>query len=103
MKTLPEIGDSSLRRGRKAFRSLRQEGKVKQITKTLGKYAQLLTYYHASGLSETGSISSVAKAQFVVPFVRDDCFIDREDVLREIHHKFSTHRRVALAGIGGVG
>ena len=103
IKTLPETSDNSLRRGRKAFQSLRQEGKVRQITKTLGKHVQLLTYYHTSGLSEAGSTPSVVKAQFMVPFIRDDYFIDRKDLPQEIHDQFSTRRRVALAGIGGVG
>ena len=103
VKTLPEPSDNSLRRGRKAFHSLRQEGKVKQITKTLGKHVQLLTYYHTSGLSHTGSVTSVIKAQFMVPFLKDEFFINRENILQEIDQKISTHRRISLAGIGGVG
>ena len=104
-KTLPDPSDDSLRRGRKAFRSLRQEGKVKQIKKTLSKHIQLLTYYHTSGLPvlQAGSDIAVTKAHFLIPFVRDECFINRGEIIEEIQQKFGTQRRVALAGIGGVG
>jgi hypothetical protein len=38
-----------------------------------------------------------------VPFDKDAKFIGREDILIEIDKKFKVQRRVALAGIGGVG
>ena len=40
---------------------------------------------------------------FAVPFERDSKFIGREDIITEIDRKFEVQRRVALAGIGGVG
>jgi nucleoside phosphorylase len=40
---------------------------------------------------------------FAVPFERDSKFIGREDVITEIDRQFEVQRRVALAGIGGVG
>jgi hypothetical protein len=40
---------------------------------------------------------------FTVPFDKDAKFIGREDILIEIDKKFKVQRRVALAGIGGVG
>jgi nucleoside phosphorylase len=40
---------------------------------------------------------------FAVPFERDSKFIGREDVIAEIDRRFEVQRRVALAGIGGVG
>jgi hypothetical protein len=40
---------------------------------------------------------------FTVPFDRDAKFIGREDIIKEIDRKFEVQRRVALAGIGGVG
>jgi nucleoside phosphorylase len=40
---------------------------------------------------------------FAVPFERDSKFIGREDVITEIDRRFELQRRVALAGIGGVG
>ena len=100
-KTLPHDGDNSLRRVGKALRSLRQEKKVTQITKTLSDHVQLLTYYHTTGLPQQGS--SRPKASLMIPFIRDVKFIDREDIIKEIRHRLSVQRRVALAGIGGVG
>lgn len=43
---------------------------------------------------------------FMVPFVRDDLFVGREKVLTQISERkvaASTHTRVALVGLGGVG
>lgn len=40
---------------------------------------------------------------FTVPFERDPKFIGREAVIAEIGRQFGVQRRVALAGIGGVG
>ena len=101
VKTLPGPNDGSLRRGRKAFHSLRQEGNVRQITKTLSKHIQLLTFYHTSFPPQLAS--PLAKAVFLIPFVRDVCFVDREEIFDDIRQRFSTRRRLALAGIGGVG
>ena len=100
-KTLPEIGDNSFRRVRKAFSSLRQERQVNQISKTLASHVQQLTYYHVSATSQPATAE--AKALFMVPLLRDICFIDREAIMKDIHQKLSVQKRVALAGIGGVG
>ncbi|KAH0565985.1 hypothetical protein GP486_000612 [Trichoglossum hirsutum] len=44
-----------------------------------------------------------AKTCFFIPFDRDTQFVGREDVIADIDHKLNVRRRVALAGIGGVG
>ncbi|CZR66344.1 uncharacterized protein PAC_16245 [Phialocephala subalpina] len=43
------------------------------------------------------------KVCFTVPFDKDPKFLGREDVITEIDEQFKVQRRVALAGIGGVG
>lgn len=40
---------------------------------------------------------------FMVPFERDPKFVGRIDIITDLDHKLSSQRRVALAGIGGVG
>jgi hypothetical protein len=50
-ETLPTKGDSSWRRGKKAFSSISQEKKVQQITTTFRNYVQTLTYHQATGSS----------------------------------------------------
>ena len=100
-KTLPTNGDGSFRRGWKAFSSLHQEGQVDQITKTLASHIQQLTYYHVSATSQPPTTE--AKAMFMIPFMRDVCFIDREDIMKDIHQKLGMQKRIALSGIGGVG
>lgn len=39
----------------------------------------------------------------MVPFKKDSKFVDCTDIITQIGQKFKTQRRVALAGIGGVG
>ena len=41
-------------------------------------------------------------AHFLVRFLRDDDFVGREDILRQISDSFESQRRVALDGIGGI-
>lgn len=101
VKTLPKPGDSSWRRGMMAFSSVGQEKKVEQITSTLRKYVQTLTYHQATGARTL--VIRPSKPCFIMPFDRDQSFVGREDVLQEIEIRFQNQRRVALAGIGGVG
>ena len=42
-------------------------------------------------------------AVFLLPFDRDDHFVNRQGVLDQITHKFESQRRVAISGMGGVG
>lgn len=47
---------------------------------------------------------SRTKPVFVMPFEQDYDFVGREEILEDLRLKLnSKHRRVALAGIGGVG
>jgi hypothetical protein len=100
-KTLPKLGDSSWRRGMMAFSSVGQEKKVEQITSTLRKYVQTLTYHQAT--DPTKLVIRPSKPCFMMPFDRDQSFVGREDILQELKSRFKNQRRVALAGIGGVG
>ncbi|KAI9858313.1 MAG: hypothetical protein M1813_007588 [Trichoglossum hirsutum] len=49
------------------------------------------------------TMNARSKAHFLVPFDRDPQFVGREDIITDINHKLEIKRRVALAGIGGVG
>jgi len=51
----------------------------------------------------SGQVSPPRTACFIVPFERDSKFIGREYIITEIGRQFKVQRRVALAGIGGVG
>jgi hypothetical protein len=53
----------------------------------------------ASFSSQPPSYSPV----FMVPFQRDPKFLERQSIMENIKSKFKTSRRVALAGLGGVG
>jgi hypothetical protein len=101
IKALPKPGDSSWRRGIMVFSSAIQEKNVEQITSTLRKYVQTLTYHQATG--PTKLALRPTKPCFIMPFDRDQDFIGRKDIIQEIVARFHSQRRVALAGIGGVG
>ena len=47
--------------------------------------------------------TSKAKTYFLMPFDQDAQFVGREDIIANIDHRLEIKRRVALAGIGGVG
>ena len=68
---------------------------------------ELLGIIQRSGVAVTltaaDRLSPSRKACFAVPFERDSKFIGREDIITEIDRRFEVQRRVALAGIGGVG
>ncbi|MCJ1265885.1 hypothetical protein MMC22_005767 [Lobaria immixta] len=43
------------------------------------------------------------KRKFIVPFERDSKFVGRKDIIDELDQQLNSQRRVALAGIGGIG
>lgn len=47
--------------------------------------------------------SKALKPLFLVPFSRDDSFINRVEIFNDINKYIKQHRRLALSGIGGVG
>ncbi|KAI4940646.1 hypothetical protein J4E91_011283 [Alternaria rosae] len=61
----------------------------------------------ASRQSAYGRLRLLASsALFLVPFARDDMFVGREDIIAKISERraaASSHTRVALVGLGGVG
>jgi len=100
-KTLPKVGDSSLKRGRKAFSSISQEKKVKQITTTLRNYIQSLTYHQATmGISKLAAQPSVTKTSCMASVDRNHIVIDQRKLLEEINRRFrgqlyTTHARIS--------
>lgn len=47
--------------------------------------------------------SKALKPLFLVPFCRDDSFVNRIEIFNDINKLSKQHRRVAISGIGGVG
>ena len=101
VKILPAPGESSWKRGMKAFLSVSQEKKILEITTTLRNYVQTLTYHEVTGV--TRQSPETIKSSFMVPFERDSKFVDRPNIIAQIGQKLKTQSRVALTGIGGVG
>ena len=113
-KILPAASDDKWKRGRKAYSSLAYESKVKDIIETVRVYIENLTYYQAARagrlnlgeyLHTTRSRSPQPESRkvFLVPFERDDDYVDRAGIIGELDERRKLHRRVSLAGIGGVG
>lgn len=115
VKILPTEMDHKWRVRRKALSSVFQEKKVRSIGDTLQRYVQILTYYQATkgagGLdlrdylhtTRSRSPRPEARTLFLVPFERDQGYIDRAGIMGEVDEKSKSHRRISLAGIGGVG
>ena len=55
-----------------------------------------------ANIKATGS-SKASKPLFLVPFARDELFINRVDIFTKINKYIDQHHRVALSGIGGIG
>jgi hypothetical protein len=109
-KIVPEKTDSSFLRSRRALQSVGYEKTIKQISSTLGIYVQTLTYHQATSQRLSQGLSSSTHAPgpaqqpfFGVPFERDRRFVGRAGILRQVEDAITDHRKVALAGIGGVG
>ena len=113
-KILPAASDHAFERGIKAISSVHQEKKVKSIVESVRGYIHVLTYHQATragrlNLGEYLHTSRSRPAQpdlskvFLVPFERDCGYIDRSGVIGQLDEQLRTHRRVGLAGIGGVG
>jgi hypothetical protein len=101
VKTLPATGDTRLRRGVKAFKSVSQERDVQQIVGRIQQYQISLIHHQTS--PATLALPVRRKAMFTVPFERDPRFTGQQDQMNDIDKLFKRRGRVALAGLGGVG
>jgi hypothetical protein len=101
VKTLPTTGDSRIRRGFKAFSSVGQEKDVRKIVARIQQYQVSLIHYQTT--PATLVLPTRSKPLFIVPFAQDPKFTGRQSLIDQIDKHFETNRRVALAGLGGVG
>lgn len=104
-KVLPTKDESSWRRGKKAVLSLGHDSELAKIETALRDdfqiMANLLTLYNIGSSHSIVVIPS--KPVFMLPFERDSKFVGRQYTIEELHGRFKQQRRVALAGLGGVG
>jgi hypothetical protein len=104
VKTLPKVGDSSWKRGRKAFSSVAQEKRVHQITTTLRNYVQILTYHQATtGISRQAVLPSTVKTVSMVSARQNNTIVAQEKLLEDINKMLRGERCSALTGISGIG
>ena len=115
-KILPTEGATTWQRRVQALKSLAHDKRIQQISTALDGHIQFLNFYQTTKAVDllynrdpaNSSLASVlpvaSKPIFMVPFARDTSFIGRSDILRNISTKANeAKRRVAIAGIGGVG
>lgn len=118
-KNLPTNSAKNWQRRLQAIKSLSHEKDVEQISSKLDRCVQTLTFYYTSHHSELFNRLAIDETSqhrvhsqtassrgplFMVPFHRDDQFVGREEILAELDEALKNqHRRVVLAGIGGVG
>jgi hypothetical protein len=106
LKTLPNPGDRLWRRTIKAFQCVDQEKKVQQITTTIQRHVQVLTFHQGAGASKLDSKSKPI-AFWLVPFDRNAHFVGREKIFERLEKAFTvkdcSRPRAALCGLGGVG
>ena len=112
LDSLPMANDSSWRRGLKTISSVRREKKFYETVETIKGYVQYLTYHQAAAPIIVNAMEipkSLVQQQpistpiFMVPFERDEDYVQRSNLLTDIDRRFETQRRAALSGIGGVG
>jgi hypothetical protein len=113
---LPAERASKWTRSWKAISSVRQDKKVKVLADRIWDDVQALTYHHVSDnatatqpatlvstMSNVSIIPQPRKSVFMVRYEKDDDFVGRDQIMKEIEDRFKTKTQVALAGIGGVG
>jgi len=67
------------------------------------RYVTLEEEYELDHANVIEAITPRKKQCFLVPFERDEKFVDRTNIMNEITQRHQTQSRVALAGIGGIG
>ena len=102
-KLVPLASDTILRRGLKVALSIHQEKEIEKHVKTLKEYLDVLTFHSSACSSKLESRESPLKTVFMVPFDRDPNYLDRTDVMGELHQRLESHNRAVLTGTGGVG
>jgi hypothetical protein len=106
LKTLPNPGDGTWRRTKKAFQCGEQEKKVQQITTTIQRHVQVLILHRVAGASKLDS-KPKPTAFWLVPFDRNTHFVGREKILERLEKAFTvkdcSRPIAALCGLGGVG
>jgi hypothetical protein len=104
-KLIPEDGESSLRRAKKAVLSIHYEKEVTTSWGQLESYQVTFMFYFTNTVDELKQLraSLQIKPIFSVPFKRDSNFVKRDSILKEINQALTKNGQAALYGIGGVG
>ncbi|KAL8735014.1 MAG: hypothetical protein Q9166_001139 [cf. Caloplaca sp. 2 TL-2023] len=106
--TLPNPGDSSWEKGKKAILSIDKESEIEEIAKSLDRYINLLTLNQAVPMVHVVDTSTpVNRAIYDVPLRRVSTFVGREDQFDAINAAFDNQdvqpKVAILHGMGGQG
>ena len=104
-KLLREETDSRSKRIKKAFSSVYYEKEVSKAWGEIENYKTLLILHFTKtkGAVQELETPRSKKPIFMVPFERDLKFVGRVGIIADIRQALQRQRRVAIAGIGGVG
>jgi hypothetical protein len=104
-KMLPSGSDSKTRRVKKGFYSIYYEKELKRAWGEMETYKTTLMFHFTPTTEVTAKMEALQlkRSVFSVPFERDLKFISRGDVMEQIESALRDQRRVAIAGIGGIG
>ena len=115
-KVLPSDGASKLKRALKALKSLAKEDRVQRALEKIYENNDILVLHQTTQHVNTGDriLEALSKLSVIpptlpcpsstIPFGRDPDFVDRGDILEQLHRRCALPAsRTALVGLGGVG
>ena len=90
---------------KKALSSIYYEKEVSKAWEEIENYKTLLIFHFTKTKGPVQELETPRskKPIFMVPFERDLKFVGRVDIINDIKQALQRQRRVAIAGIGGVG
>lgn len=109
-RNLPSPKASTWERRLKALKSMAVDKDVQKITASLDRNIQALIFYQTTASLDSITLNVTASTSpepyWVMPFLQNPKFVGRSSVIQELEAKLGQDvkgRRLALAGLGGVG
>lgn len=109
-RNLPSPKASNWERRVKALKSMAVDKDVQRITASLDRNIQALIFYQTTASLDSVTLdtkASPSETYWVMPFLQNPKFVGRSSVIQELEAKLGQDvkggRRLALAGLGGVG
>jgi tetratricopeptide (TPR) repeat protein len=103
-KLLPMPNDSRTVRTKKLMSSIYHEKEVAKAWADMESYKSTIMFHFTSMIPPaTAELPLRTAPTFMIPFDRDTKFIGRTQIIKDIDLALQSQRRIAIAGIGGIG